>query len=98
MDGADVAIFADSIVADRIDLSRQGPLRTEQVATDGSDCLAERFGILSEAHRFDFYTDQVILPKAEASENFRRVTRRRAAGFFSDARSQDRCFPPPIYW
>ena len=53
MDGADVAIVADSIVADRIDLSRQGPLRTEQMRS-GSDCLAERFGVSSETRRFDF--------------------------------------------
>ncbi len=31
MDGADIAIIANSIVADRIDLSRQDPLRTGQV-------------------------------------------------------------------
>ena len=29
MNRPDVAILADSIVADRVDVSRQGPLRTE---------------------------------------------------------------------
>ena len=66
VNGADVAIIADSIVADRIDLSRQGPLRTESGRTDGSDCLAERFGISSETHRFDILATSDHLTKSRS--------------------------------
>ena len=39
MDGTDVAIAADSIVAGRVDVGCQGPLRTGLEHLDGSDCL-----------------------------------------------------------
>ena len=55
MNRTDVAIFADPIVADRVGVQSSRPPPNRAAGTNGSDWLAERFGIFREAHRFDSY-------------------------------------------
>jgi hypothetical protein len=52
---------------------------------DGSDCLAERFRIASETHRFDIHHIRLSYQKPKLLRTSGGVTRCQGAGFLSDA-------------